>query len=210
MKRIILLLCFAIMSSFCFSTCDKTEKKGILQVEVDDKHLQKFEDYLNAFINNDDIAFEKLKNGEIAPCESISSLIQYYLQDKDEETCLLIVKLAVDNNGNMVSGMDFSGPIIESCKLNYYRLTEYLLTTEAKKYINHPASQYAPALFWAIQNGNVNLIELLLRNGADPNSETHYSRTYMNEIEDFIDDNILSLEKASKIVSLLIQYGYKI
>ena len=49
------------MSSFCFSTCDKTEKKVILQVEVDDKHLQKFEDYLNAFINNDDIAFEKLK-----------------------------------------------------------------------------------------------------------------------------------------------------
>ena len=198
------------MSNFCFSTCDKTGKKVISQVELNENHLQKFEDYLNAFINNDNTAIEKLKNGEIAPCESISSLIQYYLQDKDEETCMRIVKLAVDNNGSMVYGMDFSGPIIESCKLNYYKLTEYLLTTEAKKYINHPASQYAPALFWAIQNGNVNLVELLLRNGADPNCETHYSRTYMDEIQGFIDDNTLSLEKASKIKALLIQYGYKI
>lgn len=209
MKKIILLLCFIVTASFCFSACSKTEKKGLPQAESEEKQLPEFEDYLEAFINNDATAIEKLEKGEIAPCESVSSLIQYYLQDKDEETCIRIVKLALDNKGKMVNGMDFSNPLIESCKLNYYKLTEYILKTDEKKYINHPGSQYAPALFWAMLNGNIELTELLLKNGADPNSETHYARTYVDEIEDFIQTNKISQETGNKMKELLIQYGYK-
>ncbi|MEE1211859.1 MAG: ankyrin repeat domain-containing protein [Treponema sp.] len=205
MKKIILLFCFIVISIFCLSACNKTEKKSLPQTETE---VPEFEDYLESFINNDESAIEKLKKGEIAPCESISSLIQYYLQDKDEETCIRIVKLASDNKGKMVYGMDFSNPLIESCKMSYYELTKYLLTTPAKEYINYPFSQYAPALFWAIQNANIELVELLLKNGADPNSETHYGRTYMDEVDDFVVRKKLTIDIANKIKKLLIQYGY--
>lgn len=209
MKKIILLLCLIVATSFSFSACNKAEKKGLPQAEIEDKQLPEFEDYLEAFINNDATAIEKLRRGEIAPCESVSSLIQYYLQDKDEETCIRIVKIALENKGKMVYGMDFSNPLIESCKLNYYKLTEYLLKTDEKKYINHPGSQYAPALFWAMLNGNIELAELLLKNGADPNSETHYGRTYMDEITEFIADKRISPETGKQLKELLIKYGYK-
>jgi len=209
MKKLILLLCLIVTASFCFSACNKTEKKTIPQAKIEEKQLPEFEDYLEAFINNDESAIEKLKKGEIAPCESVSSLIQYYLQDKDEDTCIHIVKLALDNKGKLVYGMDFSNPLIESCKLNYYKLTEYLLKTDEKKYINHPASQYAPALFWAMMNKNVDLVDLLLKNGADPNCETHYGRTYMDEINDSIDEKRMTPETGKKMKELLIQYGYK-
>ncbi len=209
MKKIILLLCFIVTASFCFSACSKTEKNGLPQAESEEKQLPEFEDYLDAFINNDATAIEKLEKGEIAPCESISSLIQYYLQDKDEETCIRIVKLALDNKGKMVYGMDFSNPLIESCKLSHYKLTEFLLTTDAKEYINYPFSQYAPALFWAMLNGNMKLAELLLENGADPNIESHYGRTYMDEITEFIADKRISPETGKQLKELLIKYGYK-
>lgn len=209
MKKIFLLLCLIVTTGFCFSACNKAEKKGLPQAESEEKQLPEFEDYLEAFINNDATAIEKLRKGEIAPCESVSSLIQYYLQDKDEETCIRIVKIALENKGKMVYGMDFSNPLIESCKLNYYKLTEYLLKTGEKKYINHPGSQYAPALFWAMLNGNIELVELLLKNGADPNSETHYGRTYMDEITEFIADKRISPETGKQLKELLIKYGYK-
>lgn len=209
MKKIFLLLCLIVTTGFCFSACNKAEKKGLPQAEIEQKQLPEFKDYLDAFINNDATAIEKLKKGEIAPCKSVSSLIQYYLQDKDEDTCIRIVKLALENKGKIVYGLDMSGPLIESCKLNYYKLTEYLLTTDAKKYIDHHASQYAPALFWAMLNGNIELVELLLKNGADPNSETHYGRTYMDEITEFIADKRISPETGNKMKELLIKYGYK-
>jgi len=186
MKKLILLLCLIVTASFCFSACNKTEKKTIPQAKIEEKQLPEFEDYLEAFINNDESAIENLKKGEIAPCESVSSLIQYYLQDKDEDTCIHIVKLALDN-----------------------KLTEYLLKTDEKKYINHPASQYAPALFWAMMNKNLELVELLLKNGADPNGDTAYSPNYMVEIDDSIDEKRMTPETGKKMKELLIQYGYK-
>ena len=209
MKKTILLLCLILTTSICFSACNKTEKKVLPQAEIEEKKLPRFKDYIGAFINNDTEAINKLKSGEIAPCTSVSELLEYYLQDKDEDTCIRVVKLALDNHGEIVNSMDFSNPLIESCKLNYYKLTEYLLTTDAKKYINYPFSQYAPALFWAMQNKNVELVELLLKNGADPNSESHYARTYMDEINEFIADRRIAPETGNKLKELLIKYGYK-
>ncbi len=209
MKKAILSFCLIVTTGFCFSACDKTEKKSLPQAVTQEKQLPEFEDCLEAFINKDESAIEKLKKGEIAPCKSVSSLIQYYLQDKDEDTCIRIVKLALENKGKIVYGLDMSGPLIESCKLNYYKLTEYLLTTDAKKYIDHNASQYAPALFWAMLNGNRELTELLLKNGADPNNQTTYGKTYMDEIESFVGKQRISPETGNKMKELLIKYGYK-
>ncbi len=209
MKRITILVCLFGMLGFSFSACNKTENKALPQAEIEEKQLPEFKDYIEAFVQNDTEAIRKLNNGEISTCNTVTELLQYYLQDKDEETCIRIVKLALDNKGKMVDGLDISGPLIESCKLNYYKLTEYLLKNGAKKYINHNASQYGPALFWAMLNGNIELVELLLENGADPNGDTAYSPNYIVEIDDFIENNKISPETGNKIKSLLIQYGYK-
>ena len=209
MKKTILSLCLIVTTVFCFLACNKTEKKALPQSETEEKKLPRFKDYIGAFINNDTEAINKLKTGEIAPCSSVSELLEYYLQEKDEETCIRVVKLALDNHGKIVNSMDISNPLIESCKLNYYKLTEFLLTTDAKEYINYPFSQYAPALFWAMLNGNIELAELLLKNGADPNSETHYGRTYMDEIVEFVADKRISPETGKQFKELLIKYGYK-
>lgn len=209
MKKTILLLCLIVTTGFCFSACNKTEKKALPQSETEEKKLPRFKDYIGAFINNDTEAINKLKTGEIAPCSSVSELLEYYLQDKDEETCIRVVKLALDNHGKIVNSMDISNPLIESCKLNYYKLTEYLLSTEAIEYINYPFSQYAPPLFWAMQNKNIELVELLLKNGADSNGHTANSPTYMEEIDYLVKKNKISLETGKQLKELLIKYGYK-
>lgn len=208
MKNSFFLILLVISSNLCFAACTKNTKRIVEQDFSEDKKVSSFEDNIEAFINNDIEVINKLQKKEIAPCESISSLLQYYLQDKDEETCIRVVKLAVENKGEFVDSMDFSNPLIESCKLNYVELTRYLLSTKAIEYINYPFSQYAPALFWAIKNENIELVELLLQNGADPNCETHYSRTYMNEIDNFIASKTISFDNAIIIKHLLIKYGY--
>lgn len=78
MKKIILLFCFIVISIFCLSACNKTKKKSLPQTETEEKQLPEFEDYLEAFINNDESAIEKLKKGEIAPGSIFALDVQRY------------------------------------------------------------------------------------------------------------------------------------
>ena len=167
-----------------------------------------FEDNINYFINNDLEVIEKLKKGEIRPCTSVCSLLHYELKEYDEDICLTVVKLAVESNGNLMSSLDMTSPLIESCERNFYKLTEYLLTTVAKEDVNHPFSTFGPPLYYAIQNGNIELIELLLKNGADPNGKTSFDIDFMEHIDSFITNKTISEDTGEKIKKLLNNYGY--
>lgn len=169
---------------------------------------ESFEDNINYFINNNIEAINKLKKGEILPCNSVCSLLHYELKKYDEDICLNVVKLAVESNGNLQNSLDMSSPLIESCERNFYKLTDYLLTTVAKEDINYPFSTFGPPLYYAIKNGNIELIELLLKNGADPNGKTSFDIDFMEHIDSFITNKTISEDTGEKIKKILINYGY--
>lgn len=171
-------------------------------------YSKSFEDNINYFINNDPETIKKLKNGEITPCTSVCSLLHYELKEYDEEICLNVVKLAIESNGNLRNSLDMTSPLIESCKRNFYKLTDYLLTTVAKEDINYPFSTFGPPLYYAIGNGNIELIELLLKNGADPNGKTSFDIDFMEHIDSFVTNKTISEDTGVKIKKLLINYGY--
>ena len=100
----------------------------------------------------------------------------------------------MSNEIPLTYGMDMSNPIIEACKKDYYKLTEFLLEKGGDEYINYPASQYGPPLFWAIQNGNVSMVKLLLEHGADPNGHTSGDINYLEHLQYFVNENTYSAE----------------
>ena len=139
---------------------------------------------------------------------SITQLLEYGLTDCDENECIKNVNFAIENEIPLTYGMDMSNPIIEACKKDYYKLTEFLLEKGGDEYINYPASQYGPPLFWAIQNGNVSMVKLLLEHGADPNGHTSGDINYLEHLQYFVNENTYSAEIGKEIEQLLFEYGY--
>lgn len=148
------------------------------------------------------------KGKENLSYNSITQLLEYGLTNCDENECIKNVNFAIENEIPLTYGMDMSNPIIEACKKDYYKLTEFLLEKGGNEYINYPASQYGPPLFWAIQNGNVSMVKLLLEHGADPNGHTSGDINYLEHLQYFVNENTYSAEIGKEIEQLLIEYGY--
>lgn len=102
--------------------------------------------------------------------------------------------------------------LIETVKKNIYANVEYVLQKEEfRAEINDTWTQYAPPLFWAFMNGNIEIVELLLKYGADPNFYTKSDLpTAFDAIEELTNDNYISLEIANQIKEKITEYGYQI
>lgn len=100
--------------------------------------------------------------------------------------------------------------LIETTKSNIYENVEYLLHQEEfRSEINETWTQYAPPLFWAMMNGNVEISELLLHFGANPNFYTKSETpTAFEAIDEFVDSERISLETAECLKRVLSDYGY--
>ncbi len=121
---------------------------------------------------------------------------------KDVEKTALYDKYVYSNN-ETTSLIDFT-------KSNNYLIVSYLLTKkECLGDINNKRSQYAPSIFWAIQNGNVKITELLLKNGANPNVRTAYGYTMMEHIDSYYIQGKISKNIANELKELLKKYKYK-
>ena len=152
-------------------------------------------------------ANEVSKEIDISKYRSISELLQFDLSKCDEQTCLKYVKLAVKNKIPYMWAMDMSSPLIEATKKDYYKLTKYLIKHDKGDFINVQASQFGPPLFWAIQNGNVKMVKLLLKNGADADGHTCEHLSYFYHVQFFIDEKRYSEEIGNEIKKLLLKYS---
>lgn len=101
--------------------------------------------------------------------------------------------------------------LIETTKKNVYEKVEYLLHKEEfRSEINDTWTQYAPPLFWAMMNGNIEISELLLSYGADPNFHTKSDNSSpFDALNDFVECNYISVEKSLSLKTLLVDYGYE-
>jgi len=125
---------------------------------------------------------------------------EYFIKDVEKTE---LYNKYVYSNSDTTSLIDFT-------RKNDYLIVSYLLTKkECLKDINYPRSQYAPPIFWAIQNGNVKITELLLKNGADPNVRTAYWYTMMEYIDHFYIKGRISKNTANELKELLNKYNYK-
>ncbi len=125
---------------------------------------------------------------------------KYFIRDMEKTA--LYDKYVYSNN-ETTSLIDFT-------QSNDYLIVAYLLTKkECLGDINYKKSQYAPPIFWAIQNGNVELVELLLKNRADPNVRTAYGYTMMEHIDSYYIQGRYSETTVTKLKELLEKYNYK-
>ena len=100
--------------------------------------------------------------------------------------------------------------LIDVVKMNFYSAVDYTLQYDIhKKHINDEIGNYAPPLFWALQNGNKEISELLLRNGANPNFITEDEMSAFESIDTFVSNKIITDLKAHELKQLLIDFGYK-
>jgi len=134
-------------------------------------------------------------------------LLSNYLKDKDEETCLRIVKLAYDCGCDYDS--DKSTCLIQAANRGFYRLMEYLLTKEKfLDEIDTMNNAFGTPLFTALYNGNYDIARLLLKNGADPNITTIYDWTMVDTINAAVTKGKASSETAARLKELLLAHGY--
>lgn len=166
-----------------------------------------FNELVADLIQNDKTAISMVESGKIQPI-CLDILIKNYLSTINEENCLKIIKMAYSSGCNYSSRDDTI--LIEAVKLNYFSIVEYLLSIPGiKEEINTKNNQFAPPLFWALWNGNIDIVELFLKNGADPNYETAYSTKAFDNILEFIEINRIQENKAKQLRDILKKYGYK-
>ncbi len=170
------------------------------------KYKPSIDEVIDLLLNNDKEILSMIESGNVRPI-CLDVLIKEQLKKLDENNCLIILKYAYSAGCNYSSVDDTT--LIEAVKLNYYLIVNYLLTIpEFKDEINIKKNQFAPPLFWALWNGNIRIVELLLNNGADPNYETAYSTKAFENIEEFVEMKKITNDKAEQLKKMLIQYGY--
>ena len=161
---------------------------------------------MKELIRNDYEAVEMVKNYYVQTYP-LDLLLSNYLKDKDEETCLRIVKLAYDCGCDYDS--DKSTCLIQAANRGFYRLMEYLLSKEKfLDEIDTMNNAFGTPLFTALYNGNYDIARLLLKNGADPNITTIYDWTMVDTINAAVTKGKASVENAARLKELLLAHGY--
>lgn len=161
---------------------------------------------MKELIRNDYEAVEMVKNNYVQTYP-LDLLLSNYLKDKDEETCLRIVKLAYEGGCDYDS--DKSTSLIQAANRNFYRLMEYLLSKEEfLDEIDVMNNAFGTPLFTALYNGNYNIARLLLVNGADPNIPTIYDWTMVDTINAAVTKGKATPETAARLKELILSHGY--
>ena len=164
------------------------------------------EDLRKKYYDGDETVISDFKNKYIKPVV-FDYIIENELSKFSEEKCLSIVKNIYESK-NFKEGD--STILTSATRTNYYSVVQYLVSKEdILENINRKNNQYAPAIFWAIQNGNVKITELLLKNGADPNVRTVYGYTMKEHIDSYYVEGRISRNTANELIELLNKYNYK-
>lgn len=125
------------------------------------------------------------------------------------EKNLLLLKIKYENfDGNNIKTQD-NTLLIETVKQGFYSSVEYLLSYNCfVTIINESFDQSAPPLFWALVNGNKDITELLLRNGANPNFKTEKGLSAYESIDEFVTKQFITQMKADELKQILHDFGY--
>ncbi|BDC92528.1 ankyrin repeat domain-containing protein [Treponema bryantii] len=183
----------------------KYEKYGYCSKEYL-KRKNSFSSVMYKLCENDKEAIDMVKNHQVNSCEI--DKIFYWFKDQNEETILKMIKYAYEC-GSFEYGS--TTPLNEATINNYNKIVDYLLSVpEYKKDINSKKyDQYAPPLFWAISNCNIEIMEELLQNGANPNFTTADNKNAYKILDDRIKNNKISIEVANELKQMLSDYGYQ-
>ena len=184
----------------------KYEKYGYCSKEYL-KRKNSFSSVMYKLCENDKEAIDMVKNHQVNSCEI--DKIFYWFKDQNEETILKMIKYAYEC-GSFEYGS--TTPLNEATINNYNKIVDYLLSVpEYKKDINSKKyDQYAPPLFWAISNCNIEIMEELLQNGANPNFITTDNKNAYKILDDRIKNNKISIEVANELKQMLADYGYQL
>ncbi len=157
------------------------------------------------YFNGDEQVISAFKKKYISEVY-FDNLIEYDLVELPENQCVDIVRNIYDSKNFLIGD---STILIAATKLNYYTVIEYLIEKEdICNEINDKRNQYAPALFWGLYNANYDIVDLLLKNGADPNFLTVDSKNAEECLFSFVNTGKISQKDFFELKKLLIKYGY--
>lgn len=126
-----------------------------------------------------------------------------------EEEYLMLLKMKTGDS--FITDLQITDKtlLIETVKQGFYSSVEYVLTNDYfVNHINDRFDQSVPPLFWALFNGNKDITELLLRNGADPNFITENGLSAYESIDEFVAKQFISQMKAYELKQMLQDFGY--
>lgn len=153
----------------------------------------KLENEINK-LNNYLLKKQVQENWEALPAQEI-------LEISCRKGFLEIIKKLVESNPSNINPFNYSTLFVTACLGNQQEVVELFLNLEERDINRTAYGSYHTPLSAAIETDNLNLVETLLKNGADPNS--NLKRGYSPFI-------IACLKGSVPMVELLIQNGAKV
>lgn len=94
---------------------------------------------------------------------------------------------------------------------NYLKVTDYLLseTMQIEEINSMYSAYYGPPIFFPIVNGNIEMLELLLKYDANPNEPARNGEKMFYWINQQIEKEKYPETKGNELKEILLRYGYK-
>lgn len=168
-----------------------------------------FFEIISFLIQNDNFYYEMIINKNVKACPSNLVFLKNF-DNCSEEVVYKILKIGIDNKLIYNSRNGGTTILSEIVIRNFNNITEYLLkeTDEIKEINEVYTSYYGPPILFSVCNGNLEITELLLQYGADPNGKARNGQKMFYWIEDQINQGEYSEEIGKKLKNILLKYGY--
>lgn len=164
-------------------------------------------DVVDDIINNQHDIILKLNTKKLG-ISPMNLILKKIINTYSEDDCIKIVNIAY-NYGCNEDSLNENTSLLLSINKGYLNLLYYLLSKdEFVNTINEYYMGFGTPLFYSIYNGNIELTELLLINGANPNVHTRYDWTMFETVDKALKKNNINNNTAIKIKNLLLKYGY--
>ncbi len=189
----------------------KINAYGYCYAEFFDKYQPFFFQIVDELMDENQFYIQMVESGNVLNCVSYDIFNSRFtkLEQYPEEKIMQLLKFGYKNNCFYDSTQ--SGNVLTECvERNYLSITEYLLTeTDSIEKINSTyTSYYGPPIFFAVLHNLPEMLELLLRYGADPNKTARNGERMFFWIESQIEENEYTEEQGNILKEILLKYGY--
>ena len=155
--------------------------------------------------------YEMVESGNVGETDStdvfylsLETIIKY-----PEEKVFKLLKYLLEKK--LIYDTTQEGNLLTECvELNYLTIVEYLLDeTDSKDLINSTyTSYYGPPILFAVLRNYPEMLELLLKKGADPNAPARNKEKMFYWINQKIEEGEYSEESGKVLRKILLKYGY--
>lgn len=194
---------------YCF--IPKINNYGYCYSEYFVKYVPSIDDIIGQLLEENSFYYEMIESGNV---EKIYSNIIFDLASEEiikypEEKILKVLKYLLEKD--LIYDSTQEGNLLTECIiLNYQTIVEFLLNeTDSKDLINSTyTAYYGPPILFAVLRNYPEMLELLLKKGADPNVPARNNKKMFYWINQKIEESEYTEEEGNELRKILLKYGY--